>query len=57
MISGETKTANTIFWADKGIDTGPILLQKEVEISPDDTSGSLYYNKITPGAVEAIVEC
>lgn len=56
IIFGETKTANTILWTDKGIDTGPILLQKEVEISPDDTSASLYHDKITPGAVETIVE-
>lgn len=56
IIFGENKTANTVFWADKGIDTGPILLQKEVEISPDDTLGSLYSNKIVPGAVETIVE-
>jgi len=37
IISGESKTGITIFWPDKGIDTGPILMQKEVEISPEDT--------------------
>jgi methionyl-tRNA formyltransferase len=56
IIFGENKTANTVFWADKGIDSGPIVLQKEVEISPDDTFGSLYSNKIVPGAVETIME-
>ncbi len=56
VIKGETKTGLTIFWPDKGIDTGPILLQKEVEISPDDTTGSLYFNKLFPLGVEAIVE-
>jgi methionyl-tRNA formyltransferase len=56
IIFGETKTANTIFWTDRRIDAGPILLQKEVHISPDDTSGSLYYDKIIPSAVEAIDE-
>ena len=56
VINGETKTGITIFWPDKGIDTGPILLQKEVEISPDDTVGSLYFNKLFPMGIDAIVE-
>jgi len=56
IINGETKTGITIFWPDKGIDTGPILLQKEVEISPDDTVGSLYFNKLFPMGIEALVE-
>lgn len=56
IINGDTKTGITIFWPDKGIDTGPILLQKEAEISPDDTAGSLYFNKLSPLGVEGIVE-
>ncbi len=56
IINGETKTGITIFWPDKGIDTGPILLQKEAEISPDDTVGSLYFNKLFPLGMEAIAE-
>ena len=56
IINGESKTGISIFWPDKGIDTGPILLQKEVEIFPDDTVGSLYFNKLFPLGVEAIVE-
>ncbi len=56
VINGETKTGLTIFWPDQGIDTGPIILQKEVEISPDDTTGTLYFNKLFPLGVEAIVE-
>ena len=56
VINGETKTGLTIFWPEKGIDTGPILLKKEVEISPDDTVGSLYFNKLFPLGIEAIVE-
>ncbi len=56
IINGETKTGITIFWPDKGIDTGPILLQKEIEISPDDTVGSLYFNKLFPLGIEALVE-
>jgi len=56
IINGEARTGITIFWPDEGIDTGPILLQKAVEISPDDTVGSLYYNKLFPLGVEAIAE-
>jgi methionyl-tRNA formyltransferase len=56
IINGETKTGITIFWPDGGIDTGPILLQKEVEISPDDTVGSLYFEKLFPLGIEALVE-
>lgn len=56
IIQGETKTGLTIFWVDAGIDTGPILLQKEVEIGPDDTVASLYFNRLFPLGVEAMVE-
>jgi methionyl-tRNA formyltransferase len=56
IINGETKTGITIFWPDRGIDTGPILLQKEVEISPDDTVGSLYFEKLFTLGIEALVE-
>ena len=56
IIQGDTRTGLTIFWVDKGIDTGPILLQKEVEIGPDDTTGSLYFNTLFPMGVDAMVE-
>jgi len=56
LIKGETVTGFTIFWLDKGIDTGPILLQKEVAIDPEDTTGTLYFNKLFPMGVEAIGE-
>jgi methionyl-tRNA formyltransferase len=56
IIQGDTQTGLTIFWADKGIDTGPILLQKKVEIRPDDTTGSLYFNRLFPMGAEAMVE-
>ena len=56
LIQGDTRTGLTIFWVDKGIDTGPILLQKEVEVKPDDTTGSLYFSKLFPMGVDAMVE-
>ena len=56
LINGETTTGITLFWVDEGIDTGPILLQKEVAVDPDDTTGTLYFNKLFPVGVEAIAE-
>ena len=56
LIKGEAVTGLSLFWVDQGIDTGPILLQKEVKVEPDDTTGSLYFNKIFPLGVEAIGE-
>ncbi|MFQ5784404.1 MAG: methionyl-tRNA formyltransferase [Alphaproteobacteria bacterium] len=56
IIQGETKTGLTVFWPDKGLDTGPILLQKEIEIGPDDTLGSVYFDRLYPMGIEAIVE-
>jgi len=56
ITQGDSRTGLTIFWVDRGIDTGPILLQKEVEIGPNDTTGSLYFNTLFPLGVSAIVE-
>ena len=56
IIFGETKTGLSIFWPDDGLDTGPILLQKEVGIGPDDTLGSVYFNHLFPLGVDAMIE-
>jgi len=56
VIMGDTRTGLSIFWPDGGIDTGLILLQKEIEIGPDDTTGSLYFNQLFPMGVDAILE-
>ena len=56
IINGENKTGLSIFWPDNGLDTGPILLQKDVEIGPDDTLGSLYFNHLFPMGVDSILE-
>lgn len=56
IVQGEKRTGLTIFWPDKGIDTGPVLLQKEVAIEPDDTLGSLYFGKLYPMGVDAMAE-
>jgi methionyl-tRNA formyltransferase len=56
IIFGKRKTGLSIFWPDNGLDTGPILLQKEVEIGPDDTLGSLYFDHLFPMGVAATLE-
>ncbi len=56
IIKGERKTGLTIFWPDKDLDTGPILLQKEVEIAEDDTLGNVYFDKLFPLGVDAMME-
>ncbi len=55
VIKGETKTGLTIFWVDEGIDTGDILLQREVEIGPAETTGAVYFDKLYPQGVEAVL--
>jgi len=56
IIWGSKKTGLSIFWPDNGLDTGPILMQKEVEIGDDDTLGSLYFNHLFPMGVESMLE-
>ena len=56
IINGEDRTGLTIFWPDRGLDTGPILMQKETAIGPDDTVGSLYFDHLFPEGVNAMIE-
>ena len=56
IIQGATRTGLTIFYPDDGLDEGDILLQKEVEIGPDDTLGTVYFEKIFQLGVEAMLE-
>jgi len=56
LIEGDARAGVTVFWTDAGIDTGPILLQREIEIGPDDSAGSLYYQRIFPAGVELVLE-
>lgn len=55
IINGETTTGVTIMKMDKGLDTGPILLQKEVKIEPDDTYPTLD-TKMAKIGLEALLE-
>jgi methionyl-tRNA formyltransferase len=56
IATGRTETGLTIFWPDEGLDEGPILLQKKVEIGPDETLGDVYFKKLFPLGVDAMME-
>ncbi len=56
IIGGATKTGLTLFYPNDGLDEGDILLQKEVEIGPDDTLGTVYFKKIFDLGVAAMLE-
>lgn len=56
IIQGDRETGVTWFWPDKGIDTGPILIQKRVPIADTDTTGSIYFNTLFPMGIDAMIE-
>ena len=56
IIRGDTKTGLTIFRPNEGLDEGPVVLQKECAIGPDDTLGDVYFNHLFPLGVKAMLE-
>jgi methionyl-tRNA formyltransferase len=56
IIKGEKETGLSIFWPDNGLDTGDILIQKKTPIGPTDTLGSVYFDRLFPMGVEAMLE-
>ncbi|XP_068442601.1 mitochondrial 10-formyltetrahydrofolate dehydrogenase [Clinocottus analis] len=56
LIHGDKKAGFTVFWADDGLDTGPILLQKECAVEPNDTVDALYNRFLYPEGIKAMVE-
>ena len=56
IAMGATRTGLTIFWPDEGLDEGPVLMQKECEIGPDDTLGDIYFKQLFPMGVDAMIE-
>ncbi len=56
IAKGKTRTGLTIFWPDDGLDEGPVLLQKTCEIGPDETLGDVYFGKLFPMGVDAMIE-
>ena len=56
IIRGDGRTGLTIFRPTDGLDEGPILLQKETEIGPDDTLGTVYFDRLFPLGIAALQE-
>ena len=56
IIQGATRTGLTIFRPTDGLDEGPVVLQKSCEIGPDETLGDVYFNKLVPLGVSAMLE-
>lgn len=56
LIHGDQKAGFSIFWADDGLDTGPILLQRACAVEPNDTVDSLYNRFLFPEGIKAMVE-
>ena len=55
LIEGDARAGLSIFWADDGLDTGPILLQRECDVLEDDTLDSLYKRFMYPEGIKATV--
>ncbi|HEY2462541.1 MAG TPA: methionyl-tRNA formyltransferase [Steroidobacteraceae bacterium] len=56
IILGDTRTGLTIFRPVDGLDEGPIILQKETPVGPDETVGKVYFGRLFPLGVEALLE-
>lgn len=54
-MEGDEQGGFSVFWADDGLDTGPILLQKSVDIDPNETVDSLYNRFLYPEGIKSMV--
>ncbi len=56
IIHGDAVTGLTIFRPTDGLDEGPVILQRSTPIGPDDTLGSVYFDRLFPEGVAALLE-
>jgi methionyl-tRNA formyltransferase len=56
IARGETETGLSVFRPTDGLDEGPVILQKRCPIGPDDTLGDVYFNRLFPMGVQAMIE-
>ena len=56
LIKGETETGLTIFRPSDGLDEGAVILQKRTPVSDDDTLGTVYFDRLFPMGVAALLE-
>ena len=54
IVAGDRESGITVMYMDEGLDTGDMLLQKRIEIAPDETGGSLHdrLGEIAPAALK-----
>ncbi len=55
VMSGDPETGVAIMQLDEGMDTGPVLLERRVPITDDDTAGSVFA-RLAPLGAEALIE-
>jgi methionyl-tRNA formyltransferase len=55
ILAGDQETGITIMKMDAGVDTGPLLSQRAIPISPGDTAGKLF-EKLAPIGAELLLE-
>jgi methionyl-tRNA formyltransferase len=55
IINGETETGVTTFFINEKVDTGNIILQRKIEIDPDETAGELH-DKLAIIGAEVLLE-
>ena len=55
IAAGDRETGITVMYMDEGLDTGDILLQRKMEIAPDETGNSLH-DSLAEIAPEAFLE-
>ena len=56
IARGDAQTGLTIFRPTDGLDEGPVILQKTTPIGPDDTLGTVYFDRLFPMGVQAMLE-
>jgi methionyl-tRNA formyltransferase len=56
IARGDRQTGLTIFRPTDGLDEGPVILQKTTPIGPDDTLGTVYFDRLFPMGVQAMLE-
>src|SRR4029077_9709234 len=55
IAAGDREIGITVMYMDEGLDTGDILMQREIDILPTDTGGSLH-DRLAEIASEALLE-
>ncbi|KAH8352017.1 hypothetical protein KR084_001300, partial [Drosophila pseudotakahashii] len=54
LIEGDEVAGFSIFWADDGLDTGPLLLTRQTNVEPTDTLDTIYKRFLYPEGVKSM---